>query len=109
MSPRVQDAPTRTGRSILVLVVIAALAVGLALLARVRPRSELLDPSSGAATGARGLVLVLQSVGASVRTTATVPAAATAGSAGSGGVERVVVLVDRLSEVQRAALDRWVE
>ena len=102
MSPRVQDAPARTGRAIVVLLVMAAVAVGLALLARVKPRNEILDPASGSASGARGLVLVLQSVGASVKTTSTVP------SAGGPRVDRVVVLVDHLSDAQREQLDKWV-
>jgi hypothetical protein len=102
MSPRLEEAPARTGRSMVVLLVVLVIAVVLVLLARVRPRNELLDPASGSRSGARGLVLVLQSVGASVKTTATVPVT-------GDGVNRVVVLVDTLSDNQRQALDVWVE
>ncbi len=101
MSPRAQEASQRTGRAIAVLVLILAVAVGLALLARVRPRNELLDPASGSSSGARGLVLVLQSVGATVKTTATVPHP-------GDGIDRVVVLVDHLSDAQRQSLDEWI-
>ena len=101
MSPRAQEAPQRTGRAIVVLVVILAVAVGLALLAGVRPRNELLDPASGSSSGAHGLVLVLQSVGATVKTTATVPHP-------GDGIDRVVVLVDHLSDAQRLSLDEWI-
>lgn len=88
----------RVGVTALLLVVAA---VGMMLLIRARPEAEPFDPRSGADSGTRGLVLLLEDQGASVDVVRSVPAA------GSG--ERVLVLQDRLNDQQRADLLDYVE
>lgn len=88
----------KVGVTALLLVVAA---VGMLLLVRARPDAEPFDPRSGADSGTRGLVLLLEDRGASVDIVRSVPAA------GSG--ERVLVLQDRLNDQQRADLLDYVE
>lgn len=102
MSPAPGPVSGSGSRSALAVLAITVLAIGLALLARATPRQELLDPSSGAPNGARGLRLLLAEVGADVSVGADVP---TAGD----GVDRLVVLVDRLSERQRSEALSWAD
>lgn len=103
MSPRrTADATGGSGGKVGVtalLLVVAA--VGMLLLIRARPDPEPFDPRSGADSGTRGLVLLLEDQGASVEIVRSVPAA------GSG--ERVLVLQDRLNDQQRADLVAYVE
>lgn len=80
---------------------LVAAAVGMLLLIRARPDAEPFDPRSGADSGTRGLVLLLEDQGASVEIVRSVPAA------GSG--ERVLVLQDRLNDQQRADLVEYAE
>jgi hypothetical protein len=88
----------KVGVTALLLVVAA---IGMVLLIRARPEPEPFDPRSGADSGTRGLVLLLEDQGASVDVVRSVPAV------GSG--ERVLVLQDRLNDQQRADLLAYVE
>lgn len=91
---------TRRGPLVTVLAVVAV-ALLMMLLVRARPSADPLDPRSGAADGTRGLVLLLESQGASVDVVRTVPSASFTG--------RVLVLDDRLDAAQRNDLLDWVE
>ena len=88
------------GRAALTALLLVAAALAMMLLARATPDVEPFDPRSGGASGTRGMVLLLEEVGASVRVVSDVPAA-------SDG-ERVVVLRADLSDVQGARLRQFV-
>ena len=85
--------------------IIAVVALGLAVLVLIsaRPAPEPFDPRSGRASGARGLVITLESAGANVVDTRTVPDVAAAGAT------RVLVLDDRLDDDQRSQLLDFVQ
>lgn len=90
----------RRGPLVTVLAVVAV-AVAMMLLVRARPSADPLDPRSGGADGTRGLVLLLESQGATVDVGRAVPAPSFTG--------RVLVLDDRLDTAQRDGLLDWVE
>ena len=79
---------------------LVAVAVVVMLLLRLAPSPEPFDPRSAAGTGARGLVALLESQGATVELTRTVPAV--------GSRTRVLVLKDDLDPAQRRELEAFV-
>ncbi|MFT4657344.1 MAG: hypothetical protein ACI8V4_001517 [Ilumatobacter sp.] len=85
------------------MVFVVAMALVVLLLVSARPGPEPFDPRSGQPSGARGLVLTLQSAGANVDDTRTVP------GIDEVGVQRVLVLEDRLNDQQRTDLLNYVE
>ncbi len=84
---------------VMVLLLIVAV-VGL-LLVRARPAPDPFDPRSGRPDGARGLVLTLERLGASVDDTRNVP--------GGRSATTVIVLDDRLDDDQRLRLVEFAE
>ena len=102
MSPRrTADSGGGGGKVGVTALLLVVAAVGMLLLVRARPDPEPFDPRSGADSGTRGLVLLLERQGADVQVVRTVP------SEGSG--RRVLVLQDRLNDQQRAELLAFVE
>ncbi|MDP2290381.1 MAG: DUF4350 domain-containing protein [Actinomycetota bacterium] len=87
----------RVGITALLLVVAAA---GMLLLVRARPDPEAFDPRSGAGSGTRALVLLLERQGATVDVVRSAPE--------PGSDDRVLVLEDRLNDDQRADLLEFV-
>ncbi len=87
----------RVGITALLLVVAAA---GMLLLVRARPDPEAFDPRSGAGSGTRALVLLLERQGATVDVVRAAPE--------PGSDDRVLVLEDRLNDDQRADLLAFV-
>ena len=88
----------RVGITALVLVVAA---VGMLLLLRAQPDPEPFDPRSGADSGTRGLVVLLQRQGASVDVVRSAPQ--------PGDDQRVLLLQDRLDDEQRRDLLAFVD
>lgn len=88
----------RVGITALLLVVAA---VGMLLLVRAQPDPEPFDPRSGADSGTRGLVLLLQRQGASVDVVRSAPQ--------PGDDHRVLLLQDRLDDGQRRDLLAFVD
>lgn len=84
-----------------VMIFILVMTLVVLLLVRARPAPEPFDPRSGRPDGARGLVLTLERLGASVDDTRVVP------SDGSGTT--VLVLDDRLDDEQRVQLVEFAE
>ncbi|MFK7919909.1 MAG: DUF4350 domain-containing protein [Ilumatobacter sp.] len=84
-------------------VFVLAMALVVLLLVSARPGPEPFDPRSGQPSGARGLVLTLQSAGAEVNETRTVP------SVGDAETTRILVLEDRLNNEQRDAVLDFAE
>jgi hypothetical protein len=80
---------------------VVAIAIAMMLLLRARPTTQPFDPRSGAADGTRGLVVLLERYGADVQITRAVPA--------SGSDRRVLVIQDRLTDLQRASLRQFAE
>lgn len=103
MSPRVRPvaAGAGGGRVALTVLAVAVVAIGMLLVVRSRPAPDPLDPRSGRPDGTRGLVLLLEEQGATVTIGRDVPSA--------GEEVRVLVLVDRLDDAQRAELLAFVE
>lgn len=89
------------GVAAMIFIVVMALVV--LLLVRARPAPEPFDPRSGQPSGARGLVLTLQAAGGDVVDTRDVPSPA------RGDEARVLVLEDRLDDLQRDRLLDFVE
>jgi hypothetical protein len=85
------------------MVFVVAMALVVLLLVSARPGPEPFDPRSGQPSGARGLVLTLQSAGANVSDTRTVP------GPDQVGEQRVLVLEDRLNDQQRTELLTFVD
>lgn len=85
------------------MVFVVAMALVVLLLVSARPGPEPFDPRSGQPSGARGLVLTLQSAGANVDDTRTVPVVDQVGQG------RVLVLEDRLNDQQRTDLLDYVD
>lgn len=101
MSPRQATLPKGNGARVgLSALLVVAVAVVMLLLVRARPETEPFDPRSAASAGTRGLVLLLESQGATVDIARSAPDV--------GSPQRVLVLDDRLSESQRADLLRFV-
>jgi len=88
-------------RSGVTIVLLVAVAVAMMLLLRAEPSAEPFDPRSGASSGTRGLVILLQRQGADVDIVESVPR--------PGADRRVLVLQDRLNDGQRQELVRFVE
>jgi hypothetical protein len=78
---------------------VVLVAVAMLLLVRARPSADPFDPRSGAPDGTRGLVLLLEQYGADVDVVRSVP------DVSSG--RRVLVLQDRLTDDERAALQGY--
>lgn len=89
------------GRSALAVVAVVVIAVVLVFVVRARPRAEPFDPRSSDPSGTRALVLLLQDAGAEVRVTETPP--------GPGDAGRLLVVDDRLDDVQRSAVVDFVD
>ncbi|MDO8389388.1 MAG: DUF4350 domain-containing protein [Actinomycetota bacterium] len=88
----------RSGLTVLLLVVVA---VGMMMLLRAEPATDPFDPRSGAASGTRGLVILLEHQGADVDVVESVPA--------PGSDRRVLVLQDRLNDEQRMELRAFAD
>jgi hypothetical protein len=102
MSARHLDTRSRgSGRAVAAALGVVAVAIAMMLLLRARPTTQPFDPRSGAADGTRGLVVLLQRYGADVEITRAVPA--------SGTDRRVLVIQDRLTDLQRASLQQVAE
>ncbi|MEO5725227.1 MAG: DUF4350 domain-containing protein [Ilumatobacteraceae bacterium] len=101
MSPRLVDrAGGRGTRVALTASVVVVVALVMLLVGRARPERDPFDPNSTRPDGARALVLLLRAQGAQVDISRSVPQ--------PSGASRVVVLDDRLDEVQHSALTAWV-
>jgi len=87
----------RVGLSALLVV---AVAVVMLLLVRARPEAEPFDPRSSDSSGTRGLMLLLEQQGATVDIDRSAPE--------PGSASRVLVLQDRLSDLQREDLLQFV-
>ena len=85
------------------MVFVVVMAFVVLLLVRAQPSTQPFDPRSGQPDGARGLVVTLQSVGADVVDSRTVPGPDDAGRV------RVLVLDDRLDDEQRNDLLDFVD
>jgi hypothetical protein len=102
MSARRLDSTASTGgRAAAAALAVVAIAIVMMLLLRARPTTQPFDPRSGAADGTRGLVVLLQRYGADVEISRSVPT--------TGTERRLVVLQDRLTDVQRSALRQAAE
>jgi hypothetical protein len=93
---RLDDSRGTGGRGAAAALAVVAIAIAMMLLLRARPTTQPFDPRSGAADGTRGLVVLLQRYGADVEISRTVPAA--------GSDRRLLVIQDRLTDLQRASL-----
>ncbi len=101
MSPRRTVAEQGTGGKVaLGTILVLLVAVGMMLLVRAAPEAQPFDPRSDAASGTRGLVVLLERFGAEVEVVRSVP-----GTTDS----RVLVLQDRLNDAQRVELQRFVD
>lgn len=103
MSPA--RAPTSSssggGRAAVTALIVVAVAVGMLLLVRSRPKVEAFDPRSSAPSGANAAVLLMEQFGAEVAITSRPP--------DPGEAERVFVIDDRLDTSQRQALLEFVD
>ncbi|MFK7916700.1 MAG: DUF4350 domain-containing protein [Ilumatobacter sp.] len=99
-----QGSGTAAGvKTVAAVVFVLAMALVVLLLVRARPGPEPFDPRSGQPSGARGLVLTLQSAGADVTDTRDVP------DIESITTTRILVLEDRLNDEQRDAVLDFAE
>jgi hypothetical protein len=97
MSARRLDTSTGGGgRAAAAALAVVAIAIAMMLLLRARPTTQPFDPRSGAADGTRGLVVLLERYGADVQISRSVPP--------SGTDRRLLVIQDRLTDLQRASL-----
>lgn len=95
------DGATAGVKIVGVMVLLLVMAVVALLLVRARPAPEPFDPRSGRPDGARGLVLTLERLGATVDDTRVVPLERAATT--------VIVLDDRLDDDQRLRLVEFAE
>lgn len=101
MSARSATTESGSGAKVAMTALLVVLvAVAMMLIVRASPDTEPFDPRSGADDGARGLVLLLEKFGAEVDVVRAVPEV--------GDDRRVLVLQDRLSDVQREELGDFV-
>jgi len=100
VSPRRTTSSASAGAVALTAIVVVAVAVALMFLVRARPSPGPYDPRSSSPDGLRGLALLLERYGATVRVGDGVPA--------PGADGRVLVVGDRLDDGQRAALNAFV-
>jgi hypothetical protein len=98
---RLDSSPSNGGRAAAAALAVVAIAIAMMLLLRARPTTQPFDPRSGAANGTRGLVVLLQQYGADVQISRSVPA--------PGTDRRLLVIQDRLTDLQRASLHQVVE
>ena len=98
---RLDNAASTGGRAAAAALAVVAIAIAMMLLLRARPTTQPFDPRSGAADGTRGLVVLLQRYGADVEISRSVPA--------SGTDRRLLVIQDRLTDLQRASLHQAAE
>ena len=89
------------GKGVLAALVVVGTALALLLIVRARPAPDPFDPRSSSASGATGLVAVLDRSGSDVTITRTAPE--------PGTDTRLLVLDDRLDAVQRLATLDFVE
>jgi len=89
------------GKGVLAAVVVIGMALALLLIVRARPGPDPFDPRSSAANGATALVVLLERTGADVEISRTAPEPDTD--------TRLLVLDDRLDDVQRSATLDFVE
>jgi hypothetical protein len=100
VSPRRTSSTTSAGAVALTLVVVVAVSLALMFLVRAKPSPGPFDPRSSSPNGLRGLALLLEQYGASVRVADDVPE-------GQSGA-RVLVVGDNLDGGQRADLNAFV-
>lgn len=102
MSPRRVTGEGRSGVRVgITALLLVVAAVGMLLLVRAQPDPEPFDPRSGADSGTRGLVVLLQHQGASVDLVRSAPQ--------PGDDHRVLLLQDRLDDDQRRDLLAFVD
>jgi hypothetical protein len=88
--------PGAAGKGAVAVIFVVGMALALLLLVRATPGPEPFDPRSGASTGANALVKLLDRSSANVTISRTPPDA--------GTNVRVLVLIDKLDDVQRSAV-----
>ena len=89
------------GKGVLAALVVIGTALALLLIVRARPAPDPFDPRSSAASGVTALVVVLERTGADVTITRTAPEPDTE--------TRLLILDDRLDDIQRSATLDFVE
>jgi hypothetical protein len=89
------------GKGVLAALVVVGTALALLLIVRARPAPDPFDPRSSAANGATALVALLERSGSDVTITRTAP--------DPGAETRLLVIDDRLDDVQRSATLDFVE